>query len=100
MRHMPEQESLPEASLKVHSWGDRQCVLNAEGTVDGTSAVKARLTLEQFNLVESNPSLMECDERNTREFRDQFTQLWSLLISLASLCPRLSLFNNLESEFI
>ena len=64
-------------SVKVHSWGDRECVFNAAGTVDGTSAVKARLTLEQFNLVDSNPSLMECDERSLREFRKQFTQLWT-----------------------
>jgi 3-hydroxyacyl-[acyl-carrier-protein] dehydratase len=64
-------------SVKVHSWSDRQYVLNAEGTVDGTCAVKARLTLEQFNLVDSNPSLVECDERSMREFRMQFSQIWT-----------------------
>ncbi len=64
-------------TVKVHTWGDRLCVFNAEGTVDGTSAVKARLTLEQFNLVDNNPSLVECDERSTREFRKQFVQLWT-----------------------
>jgi 3-hydroxyacyl-[acyl-carrier-protein] dehydratase len=64
-------------SVKVHSWVDQQCVFNAEGTVDGTSAVKARLTLEQFNLVDSNPALADCDERSTREFRKQFTQIWT-----------------------
>ena len=66
-----------KVSVKVHSWIDEECVLKCEGTVDGSSAVKARLTLEQFNLVKYNPSLTECDERNIRSMRELFTQLWN-----------------------
>ena len=66
-----------EVSVKIKSRNDNECVLNAEGIVDGTSAVKARLTLVQSNLVDKNPSLAECDERTIQSMQGLFAQIWS-----------------------
>lgn len=46
------------------------------GTVDGGSAVSAKLTLERFNLASKNPELASADELQTRHHRELFTQLW------------------------
>ncbi|MFO0916710.1 MAG: 3-hydroxyacyl-ACP dehydratase FabZ family protein [Planctomycetaceae bacterium] len=46
------------------------------GTVDGNSAVSARLTLEGFNLAERNPGLQESDEMRRRTYRELLPQVW------------------------
>lgn len=60
----------------VQKWGPRECVLKASGSVEGTSTVNARLTLEQFNLSETQPDLAESDRQRTQELRETFAQLW------------------------
>lgn len=61
----------------VHERGDRQTVLKGSGTVDGLSAVSARLTLEQFNLSERGNEWSESDRFRTEHLRGLFTQIWS-----------------------
>lgn len=49
---------------------------NGSGTVNGDSAVSAKLTLESFNLSDRNPSLAESDALRTQTYRDIFQQIW------------------------
>lgn len=46
------------------------------GTVDGNSAVSARLTLEALNLADRNPDLKPVDERQIEHWRQLYKQLW------------------------
>ena len=50
---------------------------NGSGTVNGDSAVSAKLTLEAFNLSDRNPSLAESDALRTKIYRDLFVQIWT-----------------------
>ena len=61
----------------VQKWGPRECVLKAAGTVAGASTVNARLTLERFNLSETEPGLAESDRISVQSQRELFAQLWS-----------------------
>ena len=71
----PGRTLMVEAS--VHERAAGAYTLKATGTVDGASAVSARLTLEQFNPAERNPELAASDEHRRQAMRDLFTQLWS-----------------------
>ena len=51
-------------------------MLKGIGTVDGTSAVSAKLTLEQFNLAERNPDLKKSDDLRIQKLRELFACLW------------------------
>ena len=48
---------------------------NGSGTVNGNSAVSAKLTLETFNLAERNPSLADSDALRIQSYRDIFQQI-------------------------
>ena len=61
----------------VHERGENQWVLKGSGTVDGASAVSARLTLEQFNLGDRNAAMAESDRLRINGLRDLFRQLWT-----------------------
>ena len=61
----------------LHERHGNECVFKGSGTVDGASAVSARLTLQQFNLAEKNPSLQNSDERRIEALRQIFSQIWS-----------------------
>jgi 3-hydroxyacyl-[acyl-carrier-protein] dehydratase len=50
---------------------------NGSGTVNGDSAVSAKLTLEAFNLSDRNPSLSESDALRRQTYRDLFPQIWT-----------------------
>ncbi len=63
--------------LDVHRWDENQCTLKAKSSVDGGSAVSARITLEQFNLRDTNPKLAGNDERLVNELKSQFALLWN-----------------------
>ncbi len=52
--------------------------LKGTGTVDGTSAVSAKLTLEQFNLAERNPDLKKSDDLRIQKLRELFACLWQV----------------------
>jgi 3-hydroxyacyl-[acyl-carrier-protein] dehydratase len=51
--------------------------LQGTGTVDGGSAVSARLTLEAINLADRNAELAESDELRRAAARELFGQLWT-----------------------
>jgi 3-hydroxyacyl-[acyl-carrier-protein] dehydratase len=65
-----------KVTAEVHEWNDGECTFKGSGTVDGESAVTARLTLERFNLGDRNPRLKESDEVQIRAARELFAQLW------------------------
>lgn len=46
------------------------------GTVDGASAVSAKITLEQFNLADRNAELQKSDNLRITKLREQFACLW------------------------
>ncbi len=64
-------------TVAFHKRGDDQCVLKGSGTVDGLSAVSARLTLQQFNLCDNNAELAESDRLRIERLREHFAQIWS-----------------------
>ena len=64
-----------EISVNVHKWGESECVFKTAGTVDGTSAVNARLTLRQFNLADENPDMAESDQFRIGKMRELFEQI-------------------------
>jgi 3-hydroxyacyl-[acyl-carrier-protein] dehydratase len=51
-------------------------VVRAGGSVDGRTAVTARLTLESMNLADVDPGLSELDRRLLSQLRDWFSLLW------------------------
>ena len=55
------------------------------GTVDGNSAVSARLALEGFNLGDRNPDLLAADEMRRQSYRDLLPQIWSGTVSKSPL---------------
>ena len=63
-------------SATVQKSGDREWTLKARGTIDEASAVSARITLEQFNLAEHDPSMADSDQRTIQHMRDLFNQVW------------------------
>ena len=50
---------------------------NGTGTVNGTSAVSARLTLEALNMSDRNPELADADSERRQIYRNYFQQIWS-----------------------
>ncbi len=49
---------------------------NGVGTVNGVSAVSARLSLEAFNLADRNPELAGSDASRSEVYRGLFQQIW------------------------
>jgi 3-hydroxyacyl-[acyl-carrier-protein] dehydratase len=64
-------------SLNVKKHEGRHWDMQGTGTIDGASAVSARLTLEAFNLAEKNPELAGSDELRRQTARDLWGQIWS-----------------------
>lgn len=50
---------------------------NGTGTVNGDSAVSAKLVLEAFNLSDHNPALKESDALRTKTYRSLFHEIWT-----------------------
>lgn len=50
--------------------------LNASGTVNGESAVSARLILEAFNLGDKNPEMQSSDDERREVYRGLLKQIW------------------------
>jgi 3-hydroxyacyl-[acyl-carrier-protein] dehydratase len=63
-------------SLTVHKRADGEYELKGSGTLEGASAVSARLILSQFNLRDSNPALAESDRLQTERMRALFEELY------------------------
>jgi 3-hydroxyacyl-[acyl-carrier-protein] dehydratase len=64
-------------TCEVTKRDDRTYTFKGSGTVDGQSAISAKITLEQMNLAEKNPTLAQSDERCTARMRELFASLWS-----------------------
>lgn len=60
----------------IHKIDDSECTFKGEGTVDGQSAVSAKVTLHRFNLRDRDSSLAKSDEQLVAHLRQQFSQLW------------------------
>ena len=61
----------------IHKIDNSECTFKGEGSVDGQSAVSARITLQRCNLRDQNPSLAKTDEQLVAHLRQQFAQLWT-----------------------
>jgi 3-hydroxyacyl-[acyl-carrier-protein] dehydratase len=64
-------------NVKVHKWTDEDIVFKGSGTVEGASAVSAKLTLERFNLADRNAELAKSDQSRIEHMRNLFAQVWS-----------------------
>ncbi len=69
----PGQSLLVTATLKKNE--DSSAEFTASGTVDGVSAVSAKLVLSKDNLVERNPQLADNDRRVQAAMKELFEQL-------------------------
>ena len=65
-----------QVTTEVQEWSNGECTFKGSGSVDGASAVSARLTLQRFNLADRNPKLKESDDTQIRSAREMFAQLW------------------------
>ena len=63
-------------TMKTHKWGEDECTFKGEGTIDGESAVSARITLQQLNLRDRNESQEKTDEYLTGKMKELFAQVW------------------------
>ena len=63
-------------TMKTHKWGDDECTFKGEGTVDGESAVSARITLSQLNLRDRNESQAKIDEYLNGKMKELYAQVW------------------------
>lgn len=50
---------------------------NGSGTVEGNSAVSARIALQQFNLADNNADLADSDHLRRDALREIFAQIWT-----------------------
>jgi 3-hydroxyacyl-[acyl-carrier-protein] dehydratase len=64
-------------TAEVHAWNGAECTFKGTGTVDGASAVSAKITLERYNLAERDPKLKSSDEMQIQAARELFSVLWS-----------------------
>lgn len=65
-----------EIECAVHKREGRLYTFKAHGAAAGVSTINARITLEQFNLRETNPELAPSDERRIAKLREQFQVLY------------------------
>ena len=70
-----------EVTVDVHEIGEASWVVKGKGTVEGKSAVSARLTLEQFNLRDRNPAMAESDAERVKWLQSKFRQLWTVPVT-------------------
>lgn len=61
----------------IHKLEETECTFKGEGTVDGQSAVSARIVLQRINLRDRNPGLAKTDEMLVARLREQFAQIWN-----------------------
>jgi len=66
-----------EVTATIQEPGDRETVLKGSGTVDGVTAVSAKLTLEQFNLSERGEMWQASDRDRIERMRSLFNEIWS-----------------------
>ena len=64
-----------QVTAEVLRWNGPECTFKGTGTVNGASAVSAKLTLTRFNLAERDPNLHPSDETQIRTARELFSVL-------------------------
>lgn len=62
--------------VDLQSSDETSCVLQGIGTVDGGTAVSAKLTLEKFNLADRNPEMKRIDDLQREKLKELFNVLW------------------------
>lgn len=65
-------------TAKIQKRVDQQCWMQAEGTVDGRSAVRARLILDCYNLADRKLASDAIDRHIVSEFKQDFENLLGL----------------------
>lgn len=65
-----------QVTAEIQGWNGAECTLKGTGTIDGASAVSAKLTLQRFNLAEKQPELAAADAYQIRKAREMFAQIW------------------------
>jgi 3-hydroxyacyl-[acyl-carrier-protein] dehydratase len=66
-----------KVEMTVRKQTDRLWEFNGSGTVNGNSAVSARLCLETLNLSDRNPELAASDSVRRETYRNIFQQIWT-----------------------
>lgn len=67
-----------EVRVEIQKWDGPLCIIQGNGSVNGGTAVSAKLTLERFNLADQNPELASADEFETRKMKELFSLLWTV----------------------
>lgn len=70
-------------TVEVLDQDDRHTRLKAQGTVDGGTAVSARLVLERYNLADENPDKAETDAIVRQQMRELFSLLYRRPVAVA-----------------
>ncbi len=65
-----------QVQMTVRKQADGVWDFNGVGTVNGASAVSARVVLEAFNLADRNPELAGSDASRSEVYRGIFQQIW------------------------
>jgi hypothetical protein len=60
----------------LQNLGDRDAELKTQGSVDGRTAVSARLTLERYNLADTRPALADTDDYLRERAKSQLALLF------------------------
>jgi 3-hydroxyacyl-[acyl-carrier-protein] dehydratase len=63
-------------TVEILSHGDRETKVKAQGSVDGRTAVSARLVLERYNLADRNPAEAGIDEEVRQKLRNELLVLY------------------------
>lgn len=66
-----------DVKVEIQKWDGALCTLQGVGSVNGGTAVNAKLTLERFNLADQHAELSRSDEYETRKMKELFAQLWT-----------------------
>jgi 3-hydroxyacyl-[acyl-carrier-protein] dehydratase len=71
----PGNSLIVQMNVKKHADGIWD--FSGSGTVNGDSAVSAKLTLEAFNLSDRNPEMAASDDMRRQAYRELFPQIWT-----------------------
>ena len=66
-----------KVEMTVRKQTDQLWDFNGSGTVNGNSAVSARLSLQALNLSDRNPELAASDSVRRETYRNIFQQIWT-----------------------
>lgn len=70
-------------TVEVIDQGPRLTKLKTQGVVEGTTAVSARLTLERYNLAETDPGKAIADDVVKMKLRELYALLYRPIVNAA-----------------